>query len=207
MQPNELIIEGLVTTLAADGAVNIAPMGPIATPAIDWLLLRPFQTSTTFTNLRQHGAGVFHVTDNALMLARAAIGQLAPQPELLPCAALEGRIIADACRWHAFRVERIDDRQPRAQIWARVVDSGSRRDFLGFNRAKHAVVEAAILATRVGILSADEIQAELARLTIWIEKTGSADEHQALALLRRHIDAALSAPMASAQSAPQAVTS
>ena len=37
-------------------------------------------------------------------------------------------------------------------IVADVVDSGRLRDFFGFNRAKHAVIEAAILATRIDFL-------------------------------------------------------
>src|SRR6478752_2855462 len=59
-----MIIEGFLTTISADGTVNIAPMGPIVDE--DWrrLLFRPFQSSQTFANLRRTGRGVFHVTDD-----------------------------------------------------------------------------------------------------------------------------------------------
>lgn len=49
------------------------------------------------------------------------------------------------------------------------------------------MVEAAILATRVGILSAAEIAAELARLKIWIEKTAGDQERTAFVLLETFI--------------------
>jgi hypothetical protein len=64
---------------------------------------------------------------------------------------------------------------------------GRLRDFFGFNRAKHAVVEAAILATRTQILPAAEIEAEYRRLAVLVDKTGGEQEHTAFAFLRvRH---------------------
>ena len=72
---------------------------------------------------------------------------------------------------------------------ARIVHAGTLRDFFGFNRAKHAVVEAAILATRVHLLPREEIQAELSRLRIPVEKTAGPREREAFALLEHHIQA------------------
>ncbi len=37
-------------------------------------VLRPFRTSTTYRNLKAHGEGVLHITDDVLLLARTAIG-------------------------------------------------------------------------------------------------------------------------------------
>src|SRR5689334_13295637 len=103
-----MILEGLVTTLNADGSVNLAPMGPIVDERMDLLVFRPFPTSTTFANLQRIGEGVFHVTDDVELLARAAVGLLATLPEMRPAEAVTGMIIADACRWYAFRVRSID---------------------------------------------------------------------------------------------------
>ena len=54
-----MILEGIVTTINADGTVNISPMGPIVDAALTRLELRPFQTSTTFQNLRRTGRACF----------------------------------------------------------------------------------------------------------------------------------------------------
>ena len=70
-----------------------------------------------------------------------------------------------------------------------LVGSGELRPFLGFNRAKHAVLEAAILATRVGILPDDEIRREMERLAVPVEKTAGAEEREAFELLRDYIRA------------------
>ncbi|MCI0361331.1 MAG: DUF447 family protein, partial [Planctomycetaceae bacterium] len=167
---------------------NLSPMGPRTDRAISRLVLRPYQTSQTYQNLKRHGEGVFHITDDVELIARSAIGRLDPLPPLLAAQAIRGHIVADACRWFAFRVRQLDDQSERTTIVCDVVDRGTLRDFLGFNRAKHAVLEAAILATRIGILPAQQIRDEMKRLAIPVEKTAGDQERQAFALLTEYID-------------------
>lgn len=188
-----MILEGLVTTTNADGTPHLAPMGPSIGEGGRELVLRPFQTSTTFANLRRTGAGVFHVTDDVELLAQAAIGQLEQMPPLRRVESIEGWILADACRWMAFRVESSDLESPRATFVARVVDQGTIREFAGFNRAKHAVVEAAILATRLHLLPAAEVNEQIARLKPLVDKTGGAQERRAFEFLSRYVQAELAA--------------
>src|SRR5690349_1402875 len=117
-----MILEGLVTTINADGSVNLAPMGPVVDERMEQLLLRPFETSTTYANLRRMGEGVFHVTDDVELLARAAIGQLDALPPVRGAEAVDGYILNDACRWYAFRVRTLDASTERVRIDAEVVD-------------------------------------------------------------------------------------
>lgn len=182
-----MILEGIVTTVSANGRVNISPMGPLVDVEMRELVLRPYQTSTTYQNLKRTGQGVFHVTDDVWLLAQAAIGTPDPLPEMIPAEGVEGRILAGACRWYAFRVRQLDDSQERTNIVAEVVASGRLRDFFGFNRGKHAVVEAAILATRIGILPIEQIRGELEKLKVLVDKTGGEQEHRAMAFLEEHV--------------------
>jgi uncharacterized protein len=190
-----MILEGLVTTLDAGGVVNIAPMGPQVTfragtdgaLLLDQFVLRPFRTARTYENLLATGEGVLHVTDDVLLLARAAIGSIEPLPPLRPGSRVRGLVLADCCRWYEFRVVGRDETRERVQMNAEVVHCGRVRDFFGLNRALHAVVEAAILATRVGLLPADEIADQFRRLEPLIVKTGGPAEHEAFSLLRRHV--------------------
>src|SRR5689334_21886134 len=99
-----MILEGIVTTLACDGTINIAPMGPRVETHMRRLLLRPFPTAHTYRNLKEHGEGVFHVIDDVLLLARAAVGPLQPPPALIPATRVRGHILQDACRYYEFRV-------------------------------------------------------------------------------------------------------
>jgi hypothetical protein len=183
-----LVLEALVTTLDAAGAIHVAPMGPHVQPDLRRFLLRPFPTSQTYRNLLAHPEGVLHVTDDVLLLARAAIGQIHEPPPHRPAAVVRGFVLTGACRALEFRVARIDDSEQRVKVECEVVHAETLRDFFGLNRAKHAVVEAAILATRVHLLPLDEIAAEYAKLAVLVEKTGGEQEHEAFAVLRRFLD-------------------
>jgi hypothetical protein len=183
-----MILEGIVTTLSADQQVHIAPMGPRVNAMMQRFVLRPFTTSQTYQNLKARGEGVFHVTDDVLLLARAAVGTVDPHPAMAAAKHIKGYVLTDACRYYEFRVASIDASQERVRIEADVVHSEGIRDFFGFNRAKHAVVEAAILASRFHILPAAEIAAEFRRLGVLVDKTGGPQEQEAFAFLLRYVE-------------------
>ena len=96
-------------------------------------------------------------------------------------------MLADACRFYEFRVTSHDDQAERARFEAEVVHADRLRDFFGFNRAKHAVLEAAILATRTAFLPLDEIESEFRKLAVIVEKTGGTQEHAAFAFLEEYL--------------------
>jgi hypothetical protein len=181
-----MILEGVVTTLGPGGAVNVAPMGPRVDPA-DWssFELRPYRTSRTHANLRAHPEGVLHVTDDVLLLARAAVGEV--EPPWRPAEAVRGAVLTGACRAYEFRVGPFDGAEERPRLRAEVVKAHRLRDFFGLNRAMHAVVEAAILATRTAFLPLGEIEADYRRLAVLVEKTGGPAEREAFALLAAHL--------------------
>ena len=186
--PEGLLLEGIVTTLNEDGSPHISPMGPIVDVGITQLLLRPYRTSTTYQNLKRSGEGVLHVTDDVELIARAALGALPNTPSMFPAKAVRGQVLADACRWYEFRVDSLDDSDERTEIHGTVVERGHIREFFGFNRAKHAVIEAAILATRLDWLDADDVQVEFERLAVIVEKTGGVPEHSAFDFLRTYAE-------------------
>jgi hypothetical protein len=182
-----MILEGIVTSLDRHDELNVAPMGPIVDETFATLILRPFRTSRTYENLRIRPYGVFHVVDDALLLARAAIGALTEVPENFPALKIQGRVLSAACRWYEFEVADVDDTQDRVTLRARVVHCGRLRDFFGFNRAKHAVLEGAILATRMHIIDRQQILDEYARLRVIVQKTAGPREHEAFALLEQYV--------------------
>ncbi len=185
MTSEGLILEGIVTTMGCDGRVNISPMGPRVAPDMRRLTLRPFRTSRTYKNLKVHGEGVFHVTDDVELLARSAVGDV--EAELRPARVVSGFVLAGACRAHEFRVSFLDDTGERTSIEAEVVHSENLRDYFGLNRAKHAVVEAAILATRLHLVPLEEILSKLRELDVLVKKTGGAGERRAFDFLMSHV--------------------
>ena len=93
-----MILEGIVTSQNELGELNIAPMGPQVDQGMTQLVLRPFQTSRTFSNLKETRCGIFHVVDDVLLLAKTAIGTLQEIPETFPAEKVSGRVLASACR-------------------------------------------------------------------------------------------------------------
>lgn len=181
-----MILEGLVTTTNPDGTPHLAPMGPRVEPGMGRFLLRPFPTSKTYQNLLAHPEGVLHVTDDVLLLAKAAVGAVSSFPPTRPAERVRGFVLADACRHYEFRLAGVDASEARVRMDAEVVHTGTLRDFWGFNRAKHAVLEAAILATRLHLLPAHEVEAEYRKLRVVVDKTGGPAEIEAMAFLERY---------------------
>lgn len=183
-----MILEGIITSLGVDGRPNIAPMGTLVDDGITQFVLRPYKSSRTYANLKRTRQGVLHVTDDVELLARAAVKRLDPLPPLAKAKKVDGRVIVDACRWYEFHVTSLDDLAQRTTIACSVVAKGRIRDFFGFCRAKHAVVEAAILATRLDFLPADQVRAEFRRLAVLIDKTAGQQERRAFDLLGEYIE-------------------
>ena len=183
-----MILEGIVTTLNSNDDLNIAPMGPIIDETITKLLLRPFQSSTTYRNLKLKPWGVFHVVDDVLLIARAALDRLEAEPPTFDAQRIGGRVLSDCCRWYEFEVTRIDDSAERTSITANVVHVGRIRDHFGFNRAKHAVLEATILATRLHLIPEMEVRQQLTTLASAVEKTAGPQERTAFSLVTHFVD-------------------
>jgi hypothetical protein len=178
-----MILEGLITTTDTDGGMHLAPMGPtVDGPEFRTFLLRPFPTSTTYLNLVRTGVGVLHVTDDVLLLAKAAVGE-AGEPSYQPATQIKGFILDDCCRAYEFRIIESDTSRERVHLKAEVLRTHRFRDFFGFNRAKHAALEAAILATRFHLLPAAEVEAEFKRLRVIVDKTAGPREREAMAFL------------------------
>jgi hypothetical protein len=181
-----LILEAIISTENLDGSMHVAPMGPhVSDDLLQWTL-KPFQTSKTFQNLYRTNRCVVHVVDDALLLAKAVIGQANDSPSRFVEGA--GFVLLGACHWYSLSIESWDIHQPRAVALCQVRSLGNERPFFGWNRAKHAVVELAILSSRIGMLAPDFIQGEIERLRILIDKTAGESETEAFQLLVDYID-------------------
>jgi hypothetical protein len=174
-----VIVETIVTSLDASGGVNCAPMG------VEWgddsIVLKPFLDTATYRNLVATRAAVVNLTDDVMLFARSAISS--PVFPTVAAQVVRGVRLADCCSWREVEVRAIDSSPPRSRIDATVVHRGVRREFIGFNRARHAVLEAAIYATRVHLLPRSVIDSEFARLQTIVDKTAGPREAEAMALL------------------------
>ena len=191
-----LILEGIVTTLSPGGELNIAPMGPLVDEELTSFTFRPFQSSQTYQNLKHSRSGVFHVVDDVSLIAQGAVDRWTETPATFPAEKIAGRVLSSACRWYEFEIVDLHDEAPRTTMTARVVHQGKLHDFWGLNRGKHAVLEAAILATRVHLLDPQELRQEFERLNVIVSKTAGPREIAAFELLSSYVTERLSQPSA-----------
>jgi hypothetical protein len=178
-----MIIESIVTTVGAEGRVNCAPMG------VEWaesaIVLKPFLDTATYRNVAVTGAAVVNLIDDARVFARSAISN--PEYPTVPAEVIAGAVLVGCCSWRELKVTSIDRSPPRARVETVVVHRGVKREFIGFNRARHAVLEAAIYATRLHLLSREFLESEMSRLQVIVDKTAGPEEREAMALLSEHM--------------------
>ena len=178
-----MIVESIVTTLGEDGRINCAPMG------VEWgdevIVLKPFLDTATYRNVTAVRSAIVNLTDDVRVFAQAAISN--PVYATVPANVVRGVVLADCCSWRELEVRTVDSTPPRSRIETSIVHRGFRRDFIGFNRAAHAVLETAIYATRLHLLEPAFVQNELARLQVIVDKTAGEREREAMALLVEHI--------------------
>lgn len=177
-----MIIETVVITRRLDGTPHIAPMGVTETP--EGLLLQPFRPSATLDNLERDGRAVINATDDVQVIAGCLTGR-----RDWPCEALAGggyRLSA-ALSHREVEVFRIEADELRPRFFLRTTAEVMHRPWRGFNRAQAAVVEAAILASRLDRLAPAKISSELDYLRIAIDKTAGPAEREAWQWLLDHI--------------------
>ena len=168
-----MIIETIVTTVSggANRTVNCAPMG------VEWkddtIVLKPFLETATYRNVVETGAAVVNLTDDVRVFARAAISN--PEYATIPAIVVDGVVLADCCSWRELKVRSLDSTPPRSRIETTVVHQGMHREFIGFNRASHAVIEAAIYVTRLQVI---------------VDKTAGPHEIEAMSILADYVRAA-----------------
>jgi uncharacterized protein len=181
------LIETVMTTRGRDGGVNCAAMG--VRWGADEVVFWPFEGTRTLRNLAFRGEAVAHLTDDVLLFVQAALGQ--PHPPTRPAEAVAGAVIEQCSAWRELVVSEIaatGDELPRSRVTARVVASGSgTQPPMGLCRARHAAVEASIVASRLRWLGAERVGVELDRLQELVDKTAGPREREAMAFVRSYV--------------------
>jgi hypothetical protein len=170
-----MIRETIVTTISAAGAVHIAPLGIIADG--DGWIIAPFRPSTTLENLQAVPFAVVNYTDDVRVFAGCLTGRLdwpTVAADQVPVPRLAGALA------HAeLAVGQVTDDPQRPRFHCSVVHAASHAPFRGFNRAQAAVIEAAILASRLDFLPRDKVEREIAHLESAVQKTAGPAEQEA----------------------------
>jgi hypothetical protein len=179
-----MIRESIVTTRNADRSVHIAPMG---VHVIDEaLVIAPFKPSATLENLLREPRACINYPDDVRVYA----GCLTDRREWPVCAAerIDGVRLQDCLAHAEVEVLRIEDDELRPRFHCCVVHEASHAPFHGFNRAQGAVIELAILVSRLGRLPREKVEREIEYLQIAVDKTAGAREWEAWEWLMAKVD-------------------
>ena len=162
-----MIYETLITTVNANGAVHIAPMG--ISRVQGFYVIAPFKPSTTLDNLKQNGAAVINLVDDVRIFAGCLTGRR--DWPTGPAEKVSGLVLEASLAHVELEVSRVEDNELRPAFYCTKIHERTHAPFMGFNRAQAAVLEAAILVSRLSMLPAEKIKNELDYLQIAIDKT------------------------------------
>jgi hypothetical protein len=181
------IRESIVTTMNADGSAHVAPLGVIVEEP--FLVVAPFQPSTTLDNLRAHRSACVNYTTDVRVFA-GCVTRLRRDWPVLPAERVAGWRLAETLAHTAVEVAEIVEDELRPRFRCRVVHETVHGPFHGFNRAQAAVLEAAILVSRLHLLPAEKVERELGYLRIGVDKTAGPTELEAWGWLIQAVRAA-----------------
>jgi uncharacterized protein len=179
-----MIWETVITTRAPDGRVHVAPMGIRESPE-GRVILAPFRPSQTLENVLATRAAVVNTTDDVRVFAGCLTGR--PNWPTRPCERIECVRLDGALAHRELTVAHIDEDEQRPRVHCGVVFAANHRPFRGFNRAQAAVIEGAILVSRLHMLPWEKIDSEMKYLTIAIDKTAGPHEREAWSWLEERV--------------------
>ncbi|MDE2371302.1 MAG: DUF447 family protein [Burkholderiales bacterium] len=180
---NEPIYETVVTTVDAAGRVHVAPMG--VRYRGERVVLMPFKPSTTLANIVATRHAVLNLVTDTRVFAGCVTGRR--DWPTRPAEAIAGVRLACALGHVELELAELADDAQRPTLQMARVSEASHGPFIGLNRAQAAVVEGAVLVSRLRMLPPAKVEAEMAYLQIAIDKTAAAAELEAWSWLREAV--------------------
>ncbi|MDR2876016.1 MAG: DUF447 family protein [Methylobacillus sp.] len=179
-----MIYETVITTLNSDGTAHIAPFG--VRERDGHIIVAPFRPSASLDNMLRARCAVINLTDDVRIFAGALTGRR--DWPTFPATRIAGHVLESALAHRELELIAVKDDNTRPELTFRVAHEITHRPFRGFNRAQAAVLEAAVLVSRLHMLPPEKVAAEIAYLNIAIEKTAGERERQAWAWLMERIE-------------------
>jgi hypothetical protein len=180
-----MIFEAVITTKDLDGGVHITPMGYRVEAGE--VIIAPFAPSQTLDNLRREGVAVLNFTDDVLIVAGCLTGRR--DWPVIPIEGFDAWRLRDTLTHQVLSVTRVEDDKTRPRFFCDVEQEVIHGPYKGFNRAQAAVIEAAILVSRLDWLAPEKLDTEMRYLKNAMDKTAGPRERQAWEWLRAAVNA------------------
>jgi len=176
---NDVIYETVISTVAPDGTPHVAPMGVRyrrGETGSD-VILMPFKPSTTLANIVANGHAVLNIITDTRVFAGSVTGRRSWP--LQPAERIAGVRLDCALNHVELKLAELQDDPQRPVLRMARVFEASHAPYIGFNRAQAAVIEGAVLVSRLHMLPAAKVDAEMSYLQIAIDKTAGPEEREA----------------------------
>jgi hypothetical protein len=170
-----MIYETIISSVDELGNTHVTPFGIRLEDEL--VIIAPYKPSATLDNILATQHAVINFTDDVRVFAAALTGRHAWS--LVAAEKISGFRLADTLTHKELRLVKVNEDELRPQLFLEVVYTEQHRPFQGFNRAQAAVIELAVLVSRLKRLPMEKIVQELDYLTIAIEKTAGPRELEA----------------------------
>lgn len=179
-----MIYETIITSMDQQGQPHIAPFGIRERDGL--VLIAPFRPSSSLDNLLGSKSAVINLTDDVRVFAGALTGRRSWP--VRKADKVQGYVLETALAHRELELVKVREDTTRPELYFRVVHEVTHAPFRGFNRAQAAVIELAVLVSRLHMLPMDKIESELAYLQIAIDKTAGPRELEAWAWLMEAVE-------------------
>lgn len=171
-----MIYETIVTTVNSQGVAHVTPFGVRQVDGL--VVIAPFKPSTTLNNILETRSAVVNLTDDVRIFASAIVKH--HQDYLLSKVKnVLGYRLANTLSHQELRLIKVKEDAQRPELHLQIAHQETHQPFLGFNRAQAAVIELAVLASRLHMLPKEKIITEQTYLQIAIDKTAGERELEA----------------------------
>lgn len=178
------IVETIIVTTDPNGTAHIAPLGLIE-EGHGWIIA-PFQPSKTLDNLRKVPVATASHTDDVRIFAGCLTGRR--DWPLTAADKVPGVRLAHALSHWELAVDHVTEDDTRPRFHCKLVHRAQHQMYEGFSRAQAAVLECAVLVSRLDRLPPEKVEAELKYLEIAIAKTAGDREAVAWSWLMERIN-------------------
>jgi hypothetical protein len=179
-----MIIETVVSTVNENKEPHFAAVG------VEFMqekaVFNLYKKSRTFSNLKNKGSGIINLVDKAEYLLKAAVGST--EIDFSRVGEKELYYLTDCCNYYQFRLINIEDQAEKYLVKVEITAAEENRKYIGFNRANNLLVEAAVIASRIGITKTkNDLRQFINQNRRVINKTGDKNTQELLKFLERNI--------------------
>ncbi len=179
-----MIYEIIISSVNSHGDAHVAPFGVQIQAGL--AVISPYKPSVTLENILATNHAVLNITDDVRVFAGALTRRQAWS--LVYAEKIIGYRLVDTLLHQELRLVKVVDDVLRPQLHMEVLHEVQHQPFKGFNRAQAAVIELAVLASRLHLLTKDKVLSEISYLQIAIDKTAGERELQAWRWLTEKVE-------------------